>query len=254
MVNESEPGGDGAPADKSSEILVEICIDSVQSAIAAQHGGADRLEVCGPLATGGTTPSHGLVRACREQTWLPVMMMIRPHDGGFVYDEDDVKTMLHDIEVAKKLEVQGVVFGALTPDLAIDVLTTARLIEAAKPLQITFHRAFDVSADPMRYVHELINLGVDRILTSGQAATAPEGAALLRTLVEEAAGRLTILAGSGVTAANAASLVSSTGVREIHASASKPQQVTVSNGDVTFGKNRRQTDAKLVRDLVQAVK
>lgn len=251
MVNEKQTGND---ADDSPEILVEICIDSVQSAIAAQDGGADRLEVCGSLATGGTTPSHGLVRACREQTWLPVMMMIRPHDGGFVYDDNDVKTMLRDIEVAKQLEVQGVVFGALTPDLAIDVLTMARLISAAKPLQITFHRAFDVCADPVRYVHELIQLGVDRILTSGQAATAVDGAGLLRNLVGQAAGQLTIVAGSGINATNAASLVASTGVSEIHASASKPLQVAVSNGDVTFGTNRRGTDAELVRRLVRSVK
>ena len=155
-------------------ILLEVCIDSISSAKAAKEGGANRLEVCSSLAGGGTTPSFGLVEHCAIDLEMPVMMMIRPHDGNFVYNKDDLDAMLTDIEVAKSIGAQGVVFGALTPNLELDLAVTKTLVETADELEVTFHRAFDVVRDPLATLAKLEELGVKRVLTSGQKATAME--------------------------------------------------------------------------------
>lgn len=202
-------------------MLLEICIDRLASARAAREGGADRLEVCGELSAGGVTPSVGLVEACLALDGPAVMMMIRPHGGSFFYESDDVAVMLGDLRTAARLRVKGVVFGALTSDRRVDVETCRRLIDAARPLEVTFHRAFDLVRDPREALDALLDLGVDRLLTSGCAATAVEGAAVIRQLVTQAAGRLAVMPGAGVRGANVAELVRSTGVREVHASASE---------------------------------
>lgn len=233
--------------------ILEVCIDSVASAIAAEKGGANRLEVCNSLAVGGTTPSHGLMRACAESTDLPLMMMIRPHDGGFVYCEDDIKTMLHDIAAAKELGAHGVVFGALTPAREIDVPTTKRLIATARPLSVTFHRAFDVCIDPMTAMEQLLQMNVDRLLTSGQAATAQQGVDVIRSLVEKADGQIAILAGAGINPANVVAIIDQTGVQEVHASCSHSVEVAVADREVAFGVGRRETSAEIVRELVIAL-
>lgn len=233
--------------------ILEVCIDSVASAIAAEKGGANRLEVCNSLAVGGTTPSHGLMRACAESTSLPLMMMIRPHDGGFVYSEDDIKTMLHDIAAANELGAHGVVFGALTPTQEIDVPTTERLIAAARPLDVTFHRAFDVCVNAVTAMEQLLQLNVDRLLTSGQSATAEQGGDAIRSLVEKADGQMAILAGAGINAANVVAVVDQTGVQEVHASCSHSVAVAVAHGEVAFGVGRRETSAEIVRELVMAL-
>jgi len=230
------------------KVLLEICIDSVESALAAKAGGADRLEVCSCLAAGGTTPSMGLVKQCVDRVQLPVMMMIRPHDGGFVYQDDDLETMLTDIEVAQTLGVQGVVFGALTEDRQIHLEHCQRLIEAATSLETTFHRAFDVVVDPIESLDQLVTLGFHRLLTSGQAATAEAGSALIRQLCEHAQQRVEILAGAGINSQNAQQIVAGTGVREVHASASLPGQGQSANG-VAFGVDRRTTSAELVQAI-----
>lgn len=236
-------------------ILLEVCVDSAASAKNAKLGGADRLEVCAALALGGTTPSFGLVEFCVADLQMPVMMMVRPHDGGFEYSDDDIDLMLTEIEVAKSIGVQGVVFGALQSDpanhgrLAIHLDQCRTLVEAADELETTFHRAFDVVADPLEAFDSLQSLGVTRLLTSGQAATAFEGAELIQRLVSLDSD-VSILAGAGVRPDNVRDVIERTGVREVHASASRPIGATnVQSGDVSFGDARRISDSQLVQEI-----
>ncbi len=215
-------------------------------------GGADRLEVCGALAIGGTTPSFGLVEQCVADLEMPVMMMVRPHDGGFIYDNDHIDTMLRDIEVAKSIGVQGIVFGALTAQQTLDQETCRRLIDAAESLETTFHRAFDLVPDPFAVLDELEALGINRVLTSGQRTTAFAGARLIRELTDRATS-LTVLAGAGVSAENARQLVELTGVREIDASASVLATDEQAHGDICFGSQRRITCSIKVRAIKDAI-
>ena len=228
--------------------VLEVCVDSFASVIAAREGGADRLEVCGPLGSGGTTPSYALVQRCVEEGGLPVMMMIRPHDGNFVYDDDDVSIMLREIEVARSLGVEGVVFGVLTPDGSVDADICQQLLRAAGNLQTTFHRAFDVASDPLNAFDTIQQLGFSRLLTSGQQATAMEGAPLIRELVQRTS-VTQVLAGSGVSAANVRRLIDATGVSEVHASASRMMTADGEPGPVSFGTQRRVTDSSLVQAI-----
>ena len=204
-------------------MLVEICIDRFESARAARLGGADRVEVCAALEVGGLTPGLGLVERCVKLGDLGVMVMIRPHAGGFDYRDDDWHTMLRDLAAVKQLGVQGVVFGALTSEGQIDRRRCEQFLAAARPLEVTFHRAFDLTADPLAALEDLIDLGVDRILTSGQAPTAWEGRALIRRLVDRAENRISIMPGAGVNPTNVADLVRATEVVEVHGSASQPE-------------------------------
>lgn len=236
---------------------LEICIDCIESALAAQQGGAHRIEICGSLASGGTTPSLGLVRQCVQRCQIPSVVMIRPNDGQFVYDDDNLCTMLHDIEVVKELGVQGVVFGALTPDADIDVRAMEQLIEASRPLQVTFHRAFDVARDPLNTLDTIIELGIDRLLTSGQSVTAEKGVSLIHQLVDRAGHHLTVMAGAGINRSNVRRIVVEAGVSEIHASAgvlrleSLSQTPGLSAREVRFGDNSRVTSAERVRELIE---
>lgn len=183
--------------------------------------------------------------------------MIRPNDAGFVYTEDDLGTMLRDIEVVKQLGIQGVVFGALTPDGDVDVRATKQLIEASRPLQITFHRAFDVARDPLKALDAIIELGIDRLLTSGQSATAEKGVPLIQQLVDRAGDRLMVVAGAGINRSNVRKIIAETKVPEIHASASvlRSESLSQSPGrtthEVRFGDNSRVTCAHRVRELVE---
>jgi copper homeostasis protein len=201
-------------------MLLEVCLAGVESAVAAQAGGAGRVELCQNLAAGGTTPSYGTMALVRERLTIPVHVMIRPRGGDFYYADLEFEVMLRDVAAAKALAVDGVVLGVLTADKEIDVARTAVLINAARPLSVTFHRAFDVAADPRAALAALLDLGIDRLLTSGQQATAWEGRGLIRELVGWANGRMHILAGSGINPQNAAQLMAETGIREIHAGSS----------------------------------
>jgi copper homeostasis protein len=230
------------------DVLLEICVDSIESAIAAKEGGADRLEVCSSLAVGGTTPSFGLVKQCVEDIRLPVIMMIRPHEGGFVYQENDLKTMLADIEIAQSIGVCGVVFGALTQERHVHLDHCQRLLAAAHSIKTTFHRAFDIVTDPIESLDQIIALGFNRLLTSGQESTAQKGIPLVRQLRDRAQNRIAILAGAGVNALNAKQIVNETGVRELHASASN-QGHGQCLGNIQFGNDRRVTSVELVRSI-----
>lgn len=197
-------------------ILVEACVDSVQGAIAAEHAGAGRLELCANLVEGGTTPSGGMMRAVHRCVGIPVFAIVRPRGGDFLYDAADIEVMLRDIEFAKSCDIHGIVSGALNPNGTIDEDGTSALIEAAHPLPFTFHRAFDVTRDLDESLDALQALGVHRVLTSGGAATALEGSEMIARLVRRGGDRIVVMAGGGVRHDNAADVVKATKVKEVH--------------------------------------
>jgi copper homeostasis protein len=197
-------------------VILEACVDSVESALAAEAGGADRLELCGDLLEGGTTPSAGLLAVCRARSRLPIHVLVRPRGGDFLYSPLEAEVMRRDVLAAKAAGVAGVVIGALRPDGAVDAELIAMLVEAARPLDVTFHRAMDVCRDPAEALETLVALGCDRVLTSGQAPTALEGAAVIASLVRQAAGRIAILAGGALDERSVRAVVARTGVAEVH--------------------------------------
>jgi len=197
-------------------ISLEVCIDSVESAVAAQRGGADRLELCRLLHVGGLTPSEALMRAVRSSVAIHVFVMIRPRDGHFTYDRVELQAMMHDIDLAKKCGVDGVVLGVLLPDGEVDVDATAELVSRARPLQVTFHRAFDQCTDLERSLERVISTGADRVLTSGGAAEAVQAAEKIARLVDVARGRASIMAGGGVRRQNVRDLILTSRVQEVH--------------------------------------
>ncbi len=199
--------------------ILEICIDSVEGAIAAQTGGAQRVELCDNLLEGGTTPSAGMLALTRQQIDIDLHVIIRPRGGDFCYSALEFAVMAHDIAHAKGLGANGVVIGLLNPDGTIDKPRTATLIELARPLSVTFHRAFDMAADPQQALEDLIDLGVDRLLTSGQESSALEGLDLITVLVQQAKGRIIIMPGGGVNARNLTKIVQQSGVSEVHMTA-----------------------------------
>ncbi len=196
--------------------IVEVCLDSPESALAAERGGADRVELCAALVEGGITPSAGAIRATRRAISIGLQVMIRPRGGDFCYSPAEVECMLEDLEVAKEAGADGVVFGALDPAGDVDVELTHRLIEAARPMSVTFHRAFDMTRDPFAALRALIELGVDRLLTSGQEAGVMEGLELIADLVRRAGDDLVVMPGCGITPRNLSRVLAETKVREVH--------------------------------------
>ncbi|MFT2008475.1 copper homeostasis protein CutC [Pontibacter sp. 13R65] len=201
--------------------VLEVCVDSILSAVAAEKGGAQRVELCSGLSEGGLTPSYGLIKIVRKSINIGLHVLIRPRRGDFLYSELEVEIMKRDIEVAKELGADGVVVGALKPDGQVDVELMQSFMAVAKPLSVTFHRAFDVTPDPYKALNDLIELNVDRLLTSGQQGTALEGAALISELIERAGNNLTVMPGSGVNERNMQELLKLTGATELHTSARK---------------------------------
>jgi copper homeostasis protein len=206
-------------------VLVEAAVESLDAALAAAEGGAHRIELCADLAQGGTTPSEQLLRDAISRLSIPIVVLVRPRPGDFVYTNSEHHVMLGQIGQAKRAGAAGIVTGALTAREEIDQLRTAELIVAARPLPVTFHRAFDACRDLSASLEQLIALGVDRLLTSGGAATAAEGAEQSRALVAQAKGRIGILPGGGITPETAARLVRETGVREVHFSVKNAEKV-----------------------------
>ncbi len=206
----------------NKELTVEVCVDSIESAIAAERGGAHRVELCSDLLEGGITPSAGLIATGRKKISIGLYAMIRPRAGDFYYSADEFAVMQRDVLMAKQLGADGVVFGILGIDAKIDIPRTRQLVDLARPLKSTFHRAFDMSADLQRSLEDVIATGADRILTSGGKETALEGTVILRSLVEAATDRVIIMACGGIHAENVRALVEKTGVREVHAGLRTP--------------------------------
>ena len=199
-----------------SEILLECCVGSVESAVNAELGGAGRVELCSALELGGVTPSSAAIRLARERIDIPLFVLVRPRGGDFHYSPVEVEVMKTDIAAARDLGADGIVLGISRKDGNVDVERTAELIEAAGGASITFHRAFDSTPDPLAALETLRELGVNRVLTTGGARRAEEGLAGLGKLVEAAAGRIGILPGGGINHENCRRIIEQTGAREIH--------------------------------------
>lgn len=227
---------------------LEICVNSYQSAKNAQDAGAHRIELCQELSVGGVTPSYGLLKQVREYLEIPVFVLIRPRSGNFEYSDDEFEIMKRDIQLCKDLGCHGIVSGVLNTDKTIDLARTKTLLEFAKPLAFTFHRAFDEVNNPREAIEQLINLGVDRVLTSGQKQTAEEGLNLLKELNTIADGRITILGGGGVSAVNV-SKFKAIGLKEIHASASSTRALDTSlfSAPITY------SDPKKIKAILNAI-
>ena len=205
----------------SREILVEVCVDAIDGAVAAEAGGAQRVELCAALREGGLTPSAGTIAVTSRRLTVDVHVMIRPRGGDFLYSEAEFASMRRDVEMAKHLDVNGVVFGLLTPDGSVDMEQTEQLTEQARPMSVTFHRAFDMARDPTRSLETLIELGIDRVLTSGHEAFASEGIDLLRELVAQAGDRIVVMPGGGIDEQSLPRILNTTGAREIHVTGTK---------------------------------
>lgn len=199
---------------------LEVCVDNLQSAVNALAGGAHRIELCAALSEGGVTPSYGLIEAAKHVGLPKVHVLIRPRGGNFVYSDAEIDCMLHDIKKCKKCGVDGVVIGALTREGDIDLKVCQQLIDAAQGMSITFHRAFDRCNNPYLALEQIISMGCSRLLTSGQAHTALQGAQTIKELVDLSHDRIIVMPGAGVNRDNAASILSTTGATEIHGSLS----------------------------------
>lgn len=202
----------------SEQVILEICADSVESAMAAERGGAQRIELCGSLIEGGVTPSAGLISAVRNRLSIDVYVMVRPRGGDFCYSREEFETMEQDVLTAKQLGGDGIVFGILQEDGDVDVSRTRHLVEIARPLKATFHRAFDMSRDLNKSLADLIEAGADRVLTSGREQNVEDALSVIASLMDAAAGRIAIMAGGGISESNVRRIIRETCVREIHAS------------------------------------
>ncbi|MEK6480690.1 copper homeostasis protein CutC [Catalinimonas sp. 4WD22] len=201
---------------------IEVCIDSVQSAINSEKGGAIRVELCDNLFEGGTTPSAGTIALARKNISIGLQVIIRPRGGDFLYSDIEMEIMKHDVQTAKELGADGVVIGILTPQGKVDKARCAELIAVAHPMNVTFHRAFDMTVDPYEALEDIIELGCDRILTSGQQKSAIEGKELIAELHKKASGRIIIMPGAGIDEYNIDQM-KACGVEECHISARKAE-------------------------------
>jgi copper homeostasis protein len=198
--------------------LLEVCVESLDCAVAAERGGADRIELCGDLSVGGVTPSLELMRTVRDQVSLPIHVMIRPRGGSFCYTETEFEVMQKEIALVRQLGMDGIVLGVLDSENHVDIGRTQKLVDLAGPLDVTFHRAFDESADLLCALEAVIQAGAKRILTSGGCASAAQGAKMLSDLVAAAAHRVIVMPAGAIDAENAASLIRQSNVREVHGS------------------------------------
>ena len=219
IANDPDPASIRWTEESMAEhLILEVCADSIESAITADRAGAHRVELCSSLAEGGVTPSPGLIATVLSKVSLGVFVMIRPRAGDFCYSLDEFNAMEQDVSTAKQLGADGVVFGILKEDGRVDVPRVRRLIEVARPLKVTFHRAFDMSRDLSESLEDVISAGVDRILTSGGEQNVELGKKKIAQLVQAAKDRVNIMAGAGLTEQNVRQIVCDTGVREVHAS------------------------------------
>lgn len=239
--------------------VLEVCAGCIESVSAARRGGAYRVELCSGLDEGGVTPSAGFVRAALEEPGIYKHVLVRPRGGDFLYTAREQQVICQDIETLRQMGVDGIVVGALTSEGEIDMEAMKQFMMASEGIPVTFHRAFDMCRNPERALEQIIELGCSRLLTSGLSSTAEAGIAKLRSLNEQAAGRMVIMPGCGVNAQNAAKIIAETGVREIHASARLrvESSMTFRNVGVEMGKagadeySRMMTSESVVRAIVQ---
>ncbi len=246
----------------SQPVIVEICVDSVDSALAAEHGGADRVELCGNLLEGGTTPSAGLIETVREKIRVGLHVIIRPRGGDFLYSAEEYECMKRDVLSAKNLGANGVVLGILDREGHVDLPRTRALVELSRPMKVTFHRAFDMAADPIPALEDVCQSGADILLTSGGEDDCSQGAETIAEIVRAARSRISIMACGGIRPNNVAELLRRTGVREIHLGFSRPLEspMVYRNPRVSLGKvkereyQRWQVLEEDVRDLRRSIR
>ncbi len=243
----------------NNQYILEICVYSVEGAIAAQSGGANRIELCDNQPDGGTTPSAAAIEIAREKLNIDLNIMIRPRGGDFCYSTIEFETMTKDIQVAKALGANGVVLGILLPNGKVDVKRTWKLIDLARPMNVTFHRAFDMTRDPVSAMEEIIGCEADRILTSGQKNSAPEGVEKIKELVGRAGNRIIIMPGSGINEQTVSNVALKTGATEFHMSAKKKIDGTMKyrkSGINMGGKENDEyhhwiTDSEQIKNVIQ---
>lgn len=231
-------------------MIVEICANSFESAKAAQNGGAHRIELCTQLALGGLTPSHELIEKVISELTIPIHVLIRPRKGNFCYIEDEINTMINDIEFCKKIGCAGVVSGVLTLENKIDTTATKRLINASKGMDFTFHRAFDCTENPIESLEQLIDLKIKRILSSGLKQTAFEGLSLLTEMKKLSKGKIEIMPGSGINTENAFQFKEN-GFESIHLSAT--QQQKKKSTSFFEGGTEGVSDVNIIREVIKLV-
>ena len=239
------------------EIILEICADSVESALAAQAGGAHRVELCSDLLEGGVTPSAGLISTVRSKLAIDLYIMVRPRGGDFCYTAEEFETMEKDVLMARQLGAHGIVVGILQEDGDVDVARTRCLVEMAQPLKTTFHRAFDMSRELSRSLEDVIKTGADRVLTSGGEQKAEHGIPTIEKLVHSADNRISLIVAGGITQSNVHHIVEATGVREIHASlrVNLPSPMQHRNENISMGlaKGREYQRARVLQQDVQRI-
>ncbi|MFT4538087.1 MAG: copper homeostasis protein [Planctomycetota bacterium] len=246
-------------------VQLEVCIESVEGARSAAKAGAERVELCSALTVGGLTPGAGMIEATLDAFTRPVMVLIRPRPGDFLYSPDETAVIEREIKSCARMGVAGVVVGALTAAGSVDVQAMRRFKDACGDLELTFHRAFDVARDAQASLDDLLSLGIERLLTSGQCARAEQGAELIATLVRRAGSDLSVMAGSGVSSQNVEAIVRATGVLEVHASAGRTRASSMQfrRGAVSMGVagqvdeyERRETsfeELERMRDLLDGI-
>lgn len=241
-------------AGAANGFLMEVCVDSVESAINAERGGAGRIELCSGLLEGGTTPSMGILQVVKQCVQIPVFVMIRPRGGDFLYSDREVEVMKADIRLAKLYGADGLVFGALTEDGHIDKELCMSLMAICRPLPVTFHRAFDMVHDPVAALETLLTLGFERVLTSGCDSSALEGLPLIKRLIDQAKGRIVVMPGGGITDKNLQRILEGSGATEFHCSArsSRDSGMKFRNFSVAMGASLSSSEYSLkVTDVTQ---
>jgi copper homeostasis protein len=242
---------------------LEICVDNIASAIIAQESGADRIELCGSLPEGGTTPGLGTIRYVRENVSIGLHVIIRPRGGDFLYSKAEYEIMKRDIDICGENDVNGIVLGILLPDGNIDVERTAKLIEFSRPMSATFHRAFDLTDDPLKSLEAVISTGSDRLLTSGQMNKAEDGLDLINKLVEISDDRIIIMPGSGINESNIRLIAESTHAKEFHLTGRKiiDSGMIFRRDDVSLGGSydqseftRKIADGEIIRSIISKLK
>jgi copper homeostasis protein len=236
---------------KPNPIQLEICAVSPTSALAALEGGADRIELCAALETGGISPSFAAIEMCTRSLDIPVFVLVRPRPGDFCYNETELQLMIRDISICRELGVSGIVSGSLHPDGNIHLPQLQALLRASEGMDFTFHRAFDRCRDPFLAASQLAAFGVQRILSSGQQPTALQGAALLSKLIEKMEGKISFMPGGGITADNIGEIYRITGATEVHFSAKKVQKSPFSHqNDMSGNDDYSESDPSLIRQMV----
>jgi len=242
---------------------IEICVDNIESAIIAQEAGADRVELCTNLSEGGTTPGYGTISAVRENISIGLNVIIRPRGGDFLYSDSEFEIMKRDIYQCGECGADGIVTGILRPDGSIDAERTAKLAELARPMSVTFHRAFDMCNDPDKGLEDIISAGADRLLTSGQKNKAADGTELIKKLIAQSDKRIKIMPGSGINISNIVQIARLTGAAEFHLTGRKTidSEMIFRNSEILMGGSldlseysRKIADYDMIRSIIVNLK